>query len=88
MKCLVCYKVTNSVFKKNKILNYKLVEKIPKKSTAVENISETSELQKNTIDSADKRKPKKKKRNLYAGLNPLVFKNRELNKSKLKKKKS
>lgn len=85
MKCLICFKVTNSVFKKNKILNDK---KISKETTVVENISETSKLQKNTIDSTDKKKSKKKKRNLYAGLNPLVFKNRELNKTKLKKLKS
>lgn len=88
MKCLVCFKVTNSVFKKDKILNNKSVKQISKESTVVDNISETSELPKNTIDSADKRKSKKKKRNLYAGLNPLVFKSRELNKSKLKKQKS
>lgn len=80
----MCCKVTNSMFKKNKVSKNKSIEKISKKSTVVEKINEALECQKNTIDSTDKKKSKKKKRNLYAGLNPLVFKNKELNKTKLK----
>jgi hypothetical protein len=82
MKCLVCLRVTNSFFEKNKKLNKKPTKEVPKRST--ENIVETPKIEEVKV-KMDIKKPKKKKRNLYAGLNPLVFKNRDLCKKNKKK---
>lgn len=82
MKCLVCSSVTSSVFEKNKKLKKKSTKEVPKRST--EKIVETPKIEEVKVNMNIK-KPKKKKRNLYAGLNPLVFKNRDLcKKNKLK----
>lgn len=82
MKCLVCLNTTSSVYKKNKISNQKSTEKLPKSelSTLNRSIEKTSKTEEK-VETIVNKKPKKKKRTLYAGLNPLVFKN--LNKNKL-----
>lgn len=80
----MCLNLTSSVFTKNKVLNDKSTVNVSKKSTSVKNICETPEVKEEKVDIIYKRKPKKKKRNLYAGLNPLVFKNIDLCKKKIK----
>lgn len=81
MKCLVCLNTTSSVYKKNKILNQKPTEELLQTSTLNKTIEKTSKTEEK-VETIVNKKPKKKKRTLYAGLNPLVFKN--LNKKKLK----
>lgn len=85
MKCLVCLNMTSSIYKKNKISrikkNQESTEQLIKSSTINKSIDKTSKPEEK-IEAIVKTKPKKKKRTLYAGLNPLVFKN--LNKIKLK----
>ncbi|KAL4135070.1 hypothetical protein QTP88_006727 [Uroleucon formosanum] len=83
IKCLVCLNTTNSVYKKNKTLNPKPIEKLVKNSTVNKSIEKTSKTE-DKVETIVNKKPKKKKRTLYAGLNPLVFKN--LNRNILKKK--
>ncbi|NP_001280331.1 uncharacterized protein LOC100160849 [Acyrthosiphon pisum] len=82
IKCLVCLNTTSSVYKKNKILNRKPIEKLPKSSTVNKSIDEKTSKTEEKVETIVNKKPKKKKRTLYAGLNPLVFKN--LNKNTLK----
>lgn len=79
MKCLVCLNVTSSVFNKNKISNNQCVEKLPT-SLPAKSIYEISKVEEEIIDKSktDTKKSKKKKRNKYAGLNPLVFKHKDL----------
>jgi len=77
----VCLNTTSSTYKKNKILSEKPTEKLPKSSTLNKSIEKTSKAEEK-IETIVNKKPKKKKRTLYAGLNPLVFKN--LNKNTLK----
>lgn len=79
MKCLVCLNVTSSVFVKNKIPDEKYREKRLQSSLA-ENIVETpkTEVKNENVVTIGKKKTKKKKKNLFAGLNPLVFKNKDL----------
>lgn len=81
MKCLVCLNTTSSVYKKNKTSNQKSTEKLLKNSTLKKSIEKTLKTEEK-IETIVNKKLKKKKRTLYAGLNPLVFKN--LNKNKLK----
>lgn len=78
MKCLMCLNKTSSVYKKNKILNEKSTTELPKISTPIKSIDKTPETEEK-VEKVVKNKPKKKKRTLYAGLNPLVFK--KLNKN-------
>lgn len=73
MKCLVCLNKTSSVYKKNKILNIKSTIELPKVSTPIKSDEKTSKTEEK-VENMVKNKPKKKKRTLYAGLNPLVFK--------------
>lgn len=81
MKCLVCLHVTSSLFEKNKELNKKFTKDKPKR---IENIVETPKIDQDQVNVKIK-KPKKKKRKLYAGLNPLVFKNKDIcKKNKIK----
>lgn len=83
MKCLVCLNVTSSLFNKNRILKEKISIK---SSTQPKAIGETSVIKEKITETVNKRKPKKKKKkNLYAGLNPLVFKDRDLFKKNIKK---
>lgn len=82
MKCLVCLNVTSSLFDKNRILKEKTSIK---SSTHTKIIDKTPVIKEEIAETVNKRKIKKKKRNLYAGLNPLVFKNRDLCKNKFKK---
>ncbi|XP_015369577.1 PREDICTED: uncharacterized protein LOC107165729 [Diuraphis noxia] len=79
VKCLVCLNTTSSIYKKNKISNQKSTEKLPISSTLNKSIDKTSKTEEKA-ETIVNRKLKKKKRTLYAGLNPLVFKN--LNKNK------
>jgi len=79
---MVCLNTTSSAYKKNKILNQKPTEKLLKSSTLNKSIEKTSKTEEK-VETIVNKKPKKKKRTLYAGLNPLVFKN--LNKNTLKK---
>ncbi|VVC45255.1 Hypothetical protein CINCED_3A018230 [Cinara cedri] len=76
--CQVCSGVTTSEFIKTKTL-CKSTEKISKCSTIKDFKSKTKEKQ----FKQEKRVIKKKKKTLYAGLNPLVFKNRDLCKKKV-----
>jgi len=69
------------VYKKNIILNQKPTEKLLKSSTVNKSIEKTSKTEEK-VETIVNKKPKKKKRTLYAGLNPLVFKN--LNKNTIK----
>lgn len=78
----MCLNTTNSVYKKNKTLNPKPIEKLVKNSTVNKSIEKTSKTE-DKVETIVNKKPKKKKRTLYAGLNPLVFKN--LNRNILKK---
>lgn len=77
----MCLKTTSSVYKKNKILNQKPTEKLLKSSSLNKSIEKSSKTEEK-VETIVIKKPKKKKRTLYAGLNPLVFKN--LNKNTLK----
>lgn len=82
MKCLMCLNKTSSVYKKNKILKEKSTIELPKISTPIKSIDKHSDVLSETEEKVEKmvkNKPKKKKRTLYAGLNPLVFK--KLNKN-------
>ncbi|CAI6358513.1 unnamed protein product [Macrosiphum euphorbiae] len=74
IKCFVCLNTTSSVYKKNIILNQKPTEKLLKSSTVNKSIEKTSKTEEK-VETIVSKKPKKKKRTLYAGLNPLVFKN-------------
>lgn len=49
----------------------------------LQNINESPKVEEKNFNPISK-KPKKKKRNLFAGLNPLVFKNNSLCKKKKK----
>lgn len=69
------------MYKKNIILNQKPTEKLLKSSTVNKSIEKTSKTEEK-VETIVNKKPKKKKRTLYAGLNPLVFKN--LNKNTIK----
>lgn len=62
------------MYKKNIILNQKPTEKLLKSSTVNKSIEKTSKTEEK-VETIVSKKPKKKKRTLYAGLNPLVFKN-------------
>jgi len=62
------------VYKKNIILNQKPTEKLLKSSTINKSIEKTSKTEEK-VETIVNKKPKKKKRTLYSGLNPLVFKN-------------
>lgn len=78
--------VTSSVFEKNKISDKKYREK-RLKSSLVENIDETPKtltIKNENVITISKKKTKKKKKNLFAGLNPLVFKGKDLCKKKKK----
>lgn len=80
-KCMICFNVTSFIIKKNKLPKDRCTTKISESSTLVSETSTTKEL---PVNKTVNQKPKKKKRNLYAGLNPIVFKNRELlNKKKM-----
>lgn len=85
IKCLVCLNVTSSVFNKNKVSSNQCIEKLPK-ILPDQNIEEVSKVKEEFIDESkiEKKKLKKKKRNMYAGLNPLVFKNKNVFKKKSK----
>jgi len=74
----MCLNKTSSVYKKNKKLNEKSTTELPKISTPIKSIDKTPETEEK-VEKVVKNKPKKKKRTLYAGLNPLVFK--KLNKN-------
>lgn len=79
MKCLVCLNVTSSVFNKNKISSNQCIEKLPK-SLPDKNIYEITKVEEEIIDKSktNTKKSKKKKRNKYAGLNPLVFRQKNI----------
>lgn len=71
------------MFKKNKIVNEKLTEKSSADSIPFKDINKASIVVESKSNVLVQKK--KKKRNLYAGLNPLVFKNRDFCKNKSKK---
>lgn len=77
----MCLSKTSSVFNKNKVLN----NKTSNNSTNIKKNEENLNVKKVIINIKDKKKStKKKKRNTFAGLNPLVFKNRSLRKTNCK----
>lgn len=79
MKCLVCLNVTSSVFNKNKISRNQSIEISPK-NLPDKSVCKISKVEEEIMDKSktDIKKSKKKKRNKYAGLNPLVFKHKDL----------
>lgn len=78
-KCLLCLNVSSSVFSKSKKVKNKCTKKILENSVSIHNIDNTPNIAEEKVKTLEK---KKKKRNRYAGLNPLVFKNRNLSKNK------
>lgn len=66
------------MYRKNKILKQKPTEKLLKSSTLNKNVEKTSKTEEK-VETIVNKKPKKKKRTLYAGLNPLVIKNLKKN---------
>lgn len=80
----MCLNTISSVYEKNKTLNQNHTEKLINSLTLDKNIEKTS-ITEEKVETMIKSKPKKKKkRNLYAGLNPLVFRNLNKNVSKSK----
>lgn len=77
LKCLACLKTTSSMFGKKKILQKKSVIKqlCTENSMLVEHKIRTSIAVEEKLNTTEKKK-KKKKKIPFAGLNPLVFKNR------------
>lgn len=71
--------LSSSVFSKSKKLKDKSTKKTLENSILVHNIDSTPNIVEEKLKTLKK---KKKKRKLYAGLNPLVFKNRYLSKKK------
>lgn len=65
------------MFTKNKIINEKSTKKPLASSILIEDMNTTDKAVEKKSNKPEKKK--KKKRNLYAGLNPLVFKNRNKN---------
>lgn len=67
------------MFNKSKILENKSTKKPSESSILVENINATSKCVKEKLNTTEKKK-KKKKKIPFAGLNPLIFKNKVFSK--------